>query len=114
MNNDDMKRAWELYNFPSYYKFYKILKELHHNVLYNDIKKFVKNQKIYKQHTQTIKRHHGYIHIVEKNFEWFCDLIDYTKFESTNRHFKYLLVVIDAYSRVAYAEPLKNKGRNSF
>ena len=36
-------------------------------------------------------------------------LIDYTKFESTNRHFKYLLVVIDAYSRVAYAEALKNK-----
>ena len=53
MNNDEMKSEWEKYNFPGYYKFYKILKEQKHDVLYKDVKTFVQRQKIYKEHTQT-------------------------------------------------------------
>ena len=109
MNNDDLKLIWEQYNFPGYYKFYKILKELNHEMLYKDVQKFVKNQKIHKQHTQTIKRHHGFIDIVNKNFQWFCDLVDYQKYQSKNKHYNYILVVIDAYSRIAYTEAIKNK-----
>ena len=109
MNNDEMKSEWEKYNFPGYYKFYKILKEQKHDVLYKDIKTFVQRQKIYKEHTQTQKRQHGYIHSICKNFEFFADLIDYQRYESKNKHFKYILVVIDAYSRVAYVEAIKNK-----
>ena len=109
MNNDDLKLLWKEYNFPSYYKFYKILKELKHDVLYTDIQKFVKGQKVHKQHTQTAKRHHGFIGIVNKDFQWFCDLICYNRYQSNNKHYNYILVVIDAYSRIAYAEALKNK-----
>lgn len=38
-----------------------------------------------------------------------ADLMDYTKFDYQNHRFKYILCVIDVYSRYGWAVPLKNK-----
>lgn len=38
-----------------------------------------------------------------------ADLIDMQKFARINRGYKYILIVIDIFSKRAYAEPLKNK-----
>ena len=38
-----------------------------------------------------------------------ADLIDYRKYSRQNQGFKYILVVIDAFSRFAYTAPLKFK-----
>ena len=38
-----------------------------------------------------------------------ADLIDYRKFSRENGGYKYILVIIDAFSRFAYTEPLKTK-----
>jgi hypothetical protein len=38
-----------------------------------------------------------------------ADLVDMQKFEKDNKHFKYILTVIDVLSRYAWAEPLKDK-----
>ena len=38
-----------------------------------------------------------------------ADLIDYRKYARKNGGMKYILVVIDAFSRFAYTEPLKFK-----
>lgn len=38
-----------------------------------------------------------------------ADLIDYRKYSRANKGFKYILVIIDAFSRFAYTAPLKFK-----
>lgn len=38
-----------------------------------------------------------------------ADLIDMQQFKHTNRGFRYILIAIDVFSKMAYAEPLKNK-----
>lgn len=38
-----------------------------------------------------------------------ADLIDYRKYSRKNGGMKYILVIIDAFSRFAYTEPLKFK-----
>ena len=43
-------------------------------------------------------------------FHTICaDLIDYQQFSHKNGGYNYILVVVDAFSRVAYTKPLKNK-----
>ena len=43
------------------------------------------------------------------NHSVMADLIDYRKYSRQNQGFKYILVVIDAFSRFAYTSPLKFK-----
>ena len=69
----EIKEIWEV----GYYKLYKIAKEKGIDVKYEDVKKFVQNQKVYKEHVQTRDTEHGFIHSIHSDFEWFCDLIDY-------------------------------------
>lgn len=38
-----------------------------------------------------------------------ADLIDMQQFKKSNRGYRYILIVIDVFSKVAYAEPLKDK-----
>jgi hypothetical protein len=40
---------------------------------------------------------------------WQCDLIDMKKYSRFNKGYKYILVVIDVFSKFAWARPLKNK-----
>ena len=41
---------------------------------------------------------------------WTMDLLDLQKLSRVNRKFKYILVVLDVFSRFAWARPLKSKG----
>lgn len=43
------------------------------------------------------------------NHSVMADLIDYRKYSRQNQGYKYILVVIDAFSRFAYTAPLKFK-----
>ena len=40
---------------------------------------------------------------------WTTDLVDYSKFSKQNKHFKYLLVVIDVFSKFLWVRMLKTK-----
>ena len=44
---------------------------------------------------------------------WTMDLLDIQKFSRVNKNFRYILVVVDVFSRFAWARPLKNKEGNS-
>jgi IS30 family transposase len=41
--------------------------------------------------------------------QWQADLVDMQKFEKNNNHYKYILTVIDIFSRFAWVKPLKSK-----
>ena len=40
---------------------------------------------------------------------WTADLVDMQKYARTNKGYRYILVVLDVFSRYAWARPLKNK-----
>lgn len=42
-----------------------------------------------------------------------ADLIDMQQFKGSNRGYRYILIAIDVFSKVAYAEPLKDKTAKS-
>ena len=44
-----------------------------------------------------------------RNEQWQMDLVDMQKLSKWNKGYKYLLTVIDVFSKVAWAEPLKSK-----
>ena len=43
---------------------------------------------------------------------WTADLVDMQKYARTNKGYRYILVVLDVFSRYAWARPLKNKTGN--
>lgn len=43
------------------------------------------------------------------NDQWHADLIDLQKYKKQNNNFQYILTIIDCFSKVAEARPLKNK-----
>jgi len=44
--------------------------------------------------------------------EFQMDLLDLSQFYKTNNHYRYIMLVVDIFSRKAYAEPLKRKTPN--
>lgn len=53
------------------------------------------------------KRNRIYVSHIDE--QWECDLVDYSKLSRVNSGYKYLLVVIDAFSRYLMITPLKTK-----
>lgn len=41
---------------------------------------------------------------------WQADLVDMQKYSTKNKNYKYILMVIDTFSKKGYARPIKNKG----
>lgn len=54
-------------------------------------------------------------HVIQKDIDdlWQADLIDMQNISSCNKNYNYILVVIDTFSKYAWAVPLKNKDKNS-
>ena len=74
------------------------------------------NEFLRKNHVHSVHRR-----IVKKTFPrrriiarfpcdiWMGDLIEYPQFKFNNRHYVYILVLIDCFSKKVYAAPMKNK-----
>ena len=58
------------------------------------------------------KRNHFYrrnVHSTAVDEIWTADVVDMQRYASVNKGYKYILVVIDVFSRYAFARPLKTK-----
>ena len=94
---------------------YTSIKELYENlknrgVTYNEVKNFVQNQES-NQLFRKQKRIKHYFPISAKHkFEILqLDLIDMSNLASANENYRYLVVAVDVFSRLAYVVPIKNK-----
>ena len=79
-------------------------------ITYDEVKEFVQKQEA----TQLFKRQKrikNYFPIVAKHkYEIMqIDLVDMSDIASVNENYKFLLVCIDVFSRLAYVVPMKNK-----
>ena len=58
-----------------------------------------------------VKKHFKKRRVISKHVDdiWAADLVDMQYYSSTNKGYKYILMVIDVFSKYGWAEPLKNK-----
>ena len=104
----------ELYNNPatgflSQRKLYLKAREINPKVRVKDVKAFLDKQEARQITYQQKKPGYSAIiaHFPRNNFQ--ADLLDLQKYKGVNRGFKYVLVVVDVYSRYAWLIPLKTK-----
>ena len=64
-------------------------------------------KELHKPARKNYKRRH--VKMVGLNETWQADLVDMSPYASENNGFKFLLTVIDIFSKFAYAVPLKSK-----
>lgn len=97
-------------SFGSVDKLYREARTRDDNISRRDVENYLSSQLTYTLHRKivrkfkrnpTIANHHGY--------QAQADLIDIQKYATQNSGFRYILTVIDVFSKLAYAIPLKNK-----
>jgi hypothetical protein len=79
------------------------------NISRKQTEEFLKKQSIYQLTTVPVKKQQKPIFATYPNEKWAADLIDMNQYVSQNRHFRYILSVIDYFSRKVFAFPLKKK-----
>jgi len=94
--------------FQSASRLYEKLKHL--GITKKEIQTFIQKQSTHQEHTQI--PHIKHYHPIKSNFKnhiMQSDLIDVSDISKYNEGVKYLLVVIDVFSRYVYLHPLKTK-----
>lgn len=74
------------------------------------VKKFLDEQRIYRKYkvpNKKIKR--ARVHVATLGIQFQSDLFDLSKLSRHNNGYKWILLVVDAFSRYVKCEPLKNK-----
>jgi len=100
-----MNDLYKKYGFPSFDKFWKIIKDTG-DYNYNEVKEFVKNNSINQVH---YKKKPKKKFIVGTDKEYQADLLDMTKYKNANKGYSWILIVINLFNRKGYAVALKNK-----
>lgn len=111
MNKDIIEQYYNEYNFPSAQKLYKILKDDKHNITQKEIKSYLDTQlqeQLMKQQTEK-RKDMGHIISIDENEKWQMDIFDLSKYANSNNGYKYLLAIIDVFTRKAYIKPMKTK-----
>lgn len=107
-----MERLETLYkenDFPGISKLYKLAKKEGLKITYKDAREVVAKNKVSQLHKRPPKKSNHPITSPGVNIEFQMDLLDMNKFYTQNSHYRYILIVVDIFTRRAFATPLKNK-----
>ena len=106
-----LNNIWSENNYPAKTRLLKLAKEANPEVKAKDIDKFLSDQISYQllKETKNLSSHLGHIVAFRINETWQIDIYDVSRFESSNKKFKYMFAVVDVFTRFAYIVPLKNK-----
>ena len=105
----ELKDIYEKYNYPSLSKFLDIIKHDNLDFTKSNVKKFLDSNSVVEIYKKKKKKVNGHIIALVPNLIFQIDLIDVSKFEKRNEGYHWIAVIIDVYSRRAWAIPLKNK-----
>jgi hypothetical protein len=111
LNHATIAVLYEKHNFPSADKLYKIIKENNFNIPKSEIKEYLNNQEENQLLTVPSQRKSDLGHITAsyKNEFWQMDLFDLSKYYKSNKPYKYILAVVDVFTRYAYCQPVESK-----
>jgi Integrase core domain len=108
-----MSKLAEVYYNPSNPGSFGGVPRLHHqlqSVPRESVKWFLQSSDVYTTHKQRYSKfRRKKVVVPAPNYLWQADLIFMQKYRKQNKPYLYILTVIDAFSRVAFAVPLKNK-----
>jgi hypothetical protein len=106
-----LNSIWSENNFPAKAKLLKLAREQRPDTQPKDVNKFLDAQLSYQllKETKNLKSHLGHIVAFHINEIWQIDLYDLSRYETTNKKYKYMFAVMDVFSRFAYIIPIKNK-----
>src|ERR1700748_3071156 len=105
---NNLETLYLKYDFPGIAKLYEIAKNNNLNVTYNQVKTFVENQTVSQLHKKAPKRTNHPITAPNKKIEYQMDLLDMQKFYKTNGGNRYILVMIDIFTRRGVGIPIKS------
>jgi hypothetical protein len=100
-------------SFSGPQKLYKVVKnERKYDIGMHRIRKFLHNQETYSLH-KPVRRRFTRNHVVSAGIDdlWMADLIDMTKYEKWNEGARYILLVIDTFSKMIWLRSLKKDWR---
>ena len=106
-----LNNIWTENNYPAKVKLLKLAKEQRPETKPKDVEDFLNGQISYQllKEAKTVKANIGHIVAFHINEIWQIDIYDVSRFESSNKKFKYMFAVVDVFSRFAYIIPMKNK-----
>ena len=104
--NEEILSIYKEYNYPSASKLYTILKGKYK---LKDIESVLKEQPVRQLYYQKPNKDNGHNLATGFGMKFQCDLCFMDKFTRTNKGYSYILLIIDVFSRFAYAIPLKTK-----
>ena len=88
------------------------MKEDKKSIKYRELKEFIENLPTFQLHkplTEKITFRKTMVSYTDQ--QWQADLVDMQTFEKENKGYRYILTVIDIFSRYAWALPIKSKRR---
>ena len=101
-------------NHPAAYggvnRLFKYAKQLNKNIKLADVQTWLSSQFSYSLHKPARKffsRNRIYVKYIDEL--WEADLIDFQNFSNTNDNNRYILIIIDVFSKYLFAYPIKNK-----
>lgn len=101
-------------SFGGVNQLYRVLKEKYPDLTLNQVVKWLNTQESYTLFKKTIRKFPRLKTLTQRvDEQWQADLMDVSWFSKYNNNVKYLLVVIDIFSRFAWALPLKDKSAQS-
>jgi hypothetical protein len=96
--------------FRSVRKLYSAAKQQIPNLKFKNVKDWLSGELTYTLHKQARRNFSREKIFVTQEFEQYqADLVDMVKYYRTNNNYRYILTVIDCFSRFAFAIPVKNK-----
>lgn len=99
--------------YASIDKLFKACKKKTPNVCKKDVKEWLKAQLPYTLHRPARKRfNRNRIVVWHIDQQWEADLVEMQDFSRQNQGYRYLLTIIDVFSKYAFVKPLKNKTGN--
>jgi len=97
-------------SFSSVPRLLKAIRKTYPNTSAQVVRKWLKGQLTYTLHRAT-RRNFSRNQLITNgiDYQWQADLVDMTEFSKFNKNYKFILTVIDTFSKYAWAVPLKSK-----
>lgn len=97
-------------SFSSPYKLYNASVKMNKDITLRDVERWLETQNAYTLYRQTFKRFpRRKVVTPGVGYQYQADLLDYQGISKDNRNTRFLLTIIDCFSRFALAVPLKSK-----
>lgn len=97
-------------SFGGVNKLYEFARRENTDINKNEVENWLKSQNVYTLHKpirKRFKRNKIYVSYIDE--QWECDLVDMKQYSRQNNGYKFILVIIDSFSKYLFALPLKTK-----